>query len=668
MNLVLARSAKHSLHPSSFILHPFLLCSALALCWALTGCDNQPFPRFQGGIRPDGKPWKTTYRALPDEPRSLDPQVSYDVIGTAVVALIDEGLLEYHPFKSDPCELRPCIAETMPERTQNADGTETYTFHLKKGIFFQDDPCFPDGKGREMRAEDFVYAFKRITDPKSECPVSSDFQANIIGMAEAYAQARKAGRFDYDAPLEGVIAADRYTLQLVLKKPNPQILYWLAMQFTVPVPREAVEYYDGGVHDGVPREQFKFHPVGTGPFRLVEWKRRSVIRLVRNEHYHTTTFPEGGWSAEEDARFHRYIGASLPQVDEVQFAIIREAIPHWVLFKQGFLDSYVVSKDVFNSVLSASHALTPEYAARGVRLSKQVDPSTFYFLFNMDDPVVGKNQKLRQAIGMVYDEELAREIFSNGVDVNAQQLLPPGIFGYNPHARHPWKQHDLELARKLVAEAGYPGGIDPKTDKPLELQMALTADSAGARQKAEFEKRQIEQLGIRVRVIENTWEKQQEAMDRGAYQVTATAWYMGYPDPENLFMLFYGKNFPPKGNNTSRYHNPEFDLLYERMRNLDNTPERLAMIRRMSQILEEDCPMIPLFHNVAYALNQPWAPQFASNMFLNNGPKYVDVDVPLREAKLAQWNRRTYAPLWTGLALLGLCVGYGLKWARRHDG
>ena len=632
----------------------------------MTGCDIQPYPRSPGGTRPDGKPWKTTFRALPDEPRSLDPHVSYDVIGTAVLALVYEGLLEYHPFKSDPYELRPCVATAMPERVNNPDGTVTYTFHLKKGVLFHDDPCFPGGRGREMTADDFVFSFKRIADPKSECPVSSVFQANVVGMAEAYDVARKAERFDYNAALPGAKAVDAHTFQLLLKKPNPQILYWLAMQFTVPVPKEAVDYYDGQMHEGVQRDQFKFHPVGTGPFRLAEWKRRSLIRLVRNEHYNATVFPESGWPASEDARFKPYIGASLPQVDEVQFSIIREAIPYWVLFKQGYLDSFVVSKDVFNSVLSVAHTLTPEYAARGVQLGKLVEPSTFYFLFNMEDPVVGKNAGLRRAIGTVYDEDLANEIFSNGVDVNAQQLLPLGTFGYNPNAKHPWKQHDVERARKLIAEAGYPGGINPKTGKPLELQLALTADSAGSRQMAEFEKRQIEQLGITVKVIENTWEKQQEAMDRGTYQLTPTGWNLDYPDPENFFMLFYSKNIPPKGNNQSRYSNPEFDALYEKMQVLENTPERMEIIKRMNAILEEDCPVVPLFHNVAYALYQPWAPRFASNMFLNNGPKYIDVNVPLREAKRAEWNRRTYVPLWGLGALCALCVGYGVFWARRH--
>ena len=407
----------------------FVLVWVLGLVFA--GCDIRPFPRFPEGVRHDGQRWKSTCRALPEEPRSLDPQVRYDVIGTAVVALIYEGLLEYHPFKSDPYELRPCVATAMPENIRNPDGTETYTFHLKKGIYFQDDPCFPSGRGRELTAEDFVFAFKRIADPKSECPASSVFQSNVVGMAEAYAQGRAADHFDYKIPIAGLIAADRYTLKLVLKQPNPQILYWLASQFAVPVPLEAVEYYDGRVHDGVAREQFQFHPVGTGPFRLAEWKHRSIIRLVRNERYNASTFPEDGWPPSEDAQFRRYAGLALPLVDEVQFAIIRDAIPHWVLFKQGFLDSFVVFKDVFNSVLTAGHTLTPEFAQRGVYLSKQVDPSTYYFQFNMEDPVVGSNRRLRQAIGSVYDEELACEIFSNGVDINAQQILPPGIFGYD---------------------------------------------------------------------------------------------------------------------------------------------------------------------------------------------------------------------------------------------
>jgi ABC-type transport system substrate-binding protein len=634
----------------------------LFLCWGLAGCDTDPYPKANPGRQLP----KTTFRALPDEPRSLDPHVDYDMIGAAVVALVYEGLLEYHPFKTDPYELRPCIAKSMPRRSLHSDGTETYTFEIKPGIRFHDDPCFPGGRGRELVAEDLVYSFKRIVDPKAECPASAFFQANVVGMAEAYERARKAEAFDYQAPWAGAISLDRYTFQLVLKKPNPQILYWLAMQFTAPVPREAVEFYDGKVHEGVPRDSFKFHPVGTGPFRLAEWTRRSYLRLVRNEHYNATAFPEGGWPAADEGKLRRYAGAALPMIDEVHFSIIREAIPYWVLFKQGYLDSYTVSRDVFHSVLSQSQSLTPEYASRGVQLTKLVDPSTFYFLFDMEDPLVGGNPRLRQALAAVYDESLANQIFSNGTDVCAQQLLPPGVFGHDPKALHPYRLQNVEKARALLAEAGYPNGIDPKTGSPLEIMLAVTGDSAGARQKAEFDKRQLEQLGIRVEINEYTWEKYQEALDRGSFQMAPTAWVLNCPDPENFLMLFYSKNIPPAGSNQSRYRNAEFDSLYEKMRAMENTPERLSIIQRMNEILAEDCPFIPLFHNVAYGLNQPWVPRLESNMFLNNVPKYLDLDVKLRQAKIAEWNRRNYLPLWAGLGVLGFCAVYAFNWARRH--
>src|SRR5262249_25238782 len=145
--------------------------------------------------------------------------------------------------------------------------------------------------------------------------------------------------FDYDAPFKPVEEIDRYTFRINLKKPFPQIRYWLAFPFTTPTPREAVEYYDGQVHDGRQRPQFLFHPVGTGAFPLQTWTRGSLIRLVRNDNYNTLRFPTEGWPEEHADRYIPHAGKKLPLVDEIQLIIMRESIPAWILFKQGWTDS-----------------------------------------------------------------------------------------------------------------------------------------------------------------------------------------------------------------------------------------------------------------------------------------------------------------------------------------
>lgn len=639
----------------------------LLVLMAVAGCSNNPHPAPLRAARPDGTPWRVAYRALPDDPRTLDPQVSYDMLGHAVISLLYESPLQYHPFKTDPYELQPCLLAEMPRRVKHPDGTETYHFRLKSGIYFHDDPCFTatGGKGREVTADDLAYVFKRIADPKVECPVLSTLQEYVMGLGSAYEAARTSGRFDYAQPLKGIEVVDRYAFRLHLSKAYPQILYWLAMPFAAPVPREAVDYYDGKPHDGPVRPLFRFHPVGTGPFRVAEWRRNRLIRLARHERYAATVFPSEGWPHEAVARFGPMAGQALPFLDEIQFAIIREGSPRWLLFRQGYLDGAGVSKDVFSSVLTASQELTATYRARGVRLYRDAEPSTFYLVFNMEDPVVGPNRKLRQAISSAYDEDLDNDIFSNGTDLNAQQLLPPGVFGFQRDFHNPYKQHDLALARKRMAEAGFPEGRDAKTGQPLQLTLDVTADSPESRQHVEFQKGQIEQLGIRIKVVENNWAQQQEKVDVGHFQVVMYGWHADYPDPENFFFLFHSPNKPPRGSNHARYSNPEFDRLFSRMSTMDNTPERLELIRRLNGMLVEDCPCVFLNHPVYFTLNQPWCPRVSSNSLLAGGLKYVNIDVKLREERRREWNRAPAWPLWAGAAIgIGL-LAYGVYWNRR---
>jgi hypothetical protein len=225
---------------------------------------------------------------------------------------VQECLLEYHPFKTDPYGLRPCLLTQLPVRTEREGGGISYKCELKSGIFFHDDPCFPGGKGRELEAKDVEFAFQRMADPKVECPVVSTLQDYIEGLGEAFEAARKRGEFDYSKPVAGLRVTGRYSFEIRLKEEYPQLLYWLAMHFTAPVAREAVEYYDGKTHEGVARELFRFHPVATGPFRIAEWKRNTRIRLQRNAAYRTTTFPKEGWEAAQEGLLRPLAGRSLP--------------------------------------------------------------------------------------------------------------------------------------------------------------------------------------------------------------------------------------------------------------------------------------------------------------------------------------------------------------------
>lgn len=646
---------------SSAMRHFGSFLSALsALC--LAGCDNDPNVAPLHEKQANGSPWVVTYRAFPEDPRTLDPQVAYDEVSHAVNSNIYDTLLTYDPLLED-YHLQPMIGAELPIFETKPDGTATVTCRIKPGLFFHDDPCFPGGKGPEITSRDFVYAFQRMADPKVECPISSTMADYVVGFGEAYAAADQSGKFNYDAPFPGVEALDRHTFRINLKKPYPQMKYWLAYWFTAPVSRQGVEYYDGKVHNGVRRPLFRFHPVGTGAFRLQDWQRGQFMRLVRNPNYNTLRFPTGGWPANLDPQLARYAGARLPTIDEVQLIVMRESIPGWILFTQGWTDASGVGKDVFRSVIDAGRNLSPQYASRGIQLIKDMELDVGYAMFNLRDPIVG-NPKVRQALSLVYNAKAFNEIFGNDILHLTGQLIPPHMFGYEENFRNPWRETNVEKAREILAQAGYPNGIDPKTGRPLEIVLDSQAESATGRQMADFERTQFEQLGIRIRIQENLFSQMLEKQLKARYQMVFAGWNADYPDPENFFGLFYGPNIAPAGHNQSMYQSPEFDRLFEQMATMEDTPKRAEIIRRMNEILlVQDCVIMPIYNRVTYRLRQPWTPYFITNGIVSQygGLRYAVIDTKLREKLRAEWNRKNYWPLGVTLIVIAAVVVYGIR-------
>ena len=643
-------------------LHPLPLIAAL-IAALLSGCSNDPnVPPFQTQ-RPDGSPWLVRYGATPEDPRSLDPQVSYDNVSRRILEPVQECLLEYHPFKTDPYELQPCLLESLPLREARADGKIAYRCTLKKGVRFHADPCFGNSAAnRTVTSADVRYAFQRIADPVVESPALANLADYVTGLQAASDAAKKAGKFDYDAPFPSIEIVSDHEFVLHLDRAYPQILYWLAMHFTAPVAREAVEYYDGKTHDGVARDLFRFHPVGSGPFKIGEWVRGKRIRLVRNPDYNTTRFPTEGWEPARENELRPLANLPLPLVDEIQMTIFREVIPIFLLFRQGYLDGMGVGKDAFSSLMTPSRELSQKYRDRGVTLHRDIEPSTYYMHLNFEDPVLGKNKKLRQALSSAFDKESFVSIFFNNVPVPAEQLLPPGIPGHQRDFKNPYG-FNLERAKKLMVEAGYPNGRDA-TGKQLEIAIETTANSADERTWAEFEQRQFEELGIKVKINENTFARMMEKLDQGSFQIASgSGWGADYPDPENFFFLYYSKNTPPAGKNAGRYNNPEFDRLFEQMAVMENSPERVAIAHRLNDILSEDVPQILTQHKSLFALAQPWAPRTQSNPMLEGGLKYAVLLHAPREALRKEWNRPSYT-VPAALAVLGCALVLGLGLVR----
>ena len=346
----------------------------------------------------------------------------------------------------------------------------------------------------------------------------------------------------------------------------------------------------------------------------------------------------------------------LPFLDEVWYTIISAGQPVWLLFLQGYLDASGVPQEQFDRVVTKNLDLSGDFTKKGISLEIASDLSVYFLAFNMRDPLLGKNKLLRQALSVAYDTQLYNEIFMNGRAIDAQGPLPPGVFGYDPELTNPYKAHNLERAKKLLAQAGYPGGVDRNTGRQLELTYDIGSDSTRARETAAFDMRCFESLGIKMKLQVNTFSQYLERTHKGTFQMTSGGWMADYPDPENFLQLLYGPNAPPNPN-SSAFSDPEYDRLYEKMKTMEDSPERQEIINKMVKIVIEECPWIFNFHSPSYVLRHHWYKNGKAHSISGNYRKYHRVDPELRRIYRQAENRPNFRILAYGVFLLILiCV------------
>ncbi len=651
--------------------------SGLAFVAALAACSNDPYPGEDSAR-------KVFYTTFPEPPKTLDPAVSYTTAEHVILGNIYDTLLEYHYLKR-PYTLIPGLATGVPEPEPRADGRVVYRFELRPGALFQEDPCFelsrPGAGTREVVAADVAFQLARIADPAVNSPVVEPF-SNLVGFREfgkalAERRARDPGfaarpRHEQYAALggiEGVRVLGDTELEIVLVAPYPQILYWFAMQFTAPVPWEAVSAYDG--QDG--RDFFADHPVGAGPYRLAVYDKYARIALERNPSWYGTLHPE--WQAPgatypgegepEDVAAGRldprYVARPLPFIERVEFRREKELIPAFNKFLQGYYDASGIIRESFDKVVREDQ-LSPEMAALGMQLEKSVIPAVYYIGFNMDDAVVGRGagepgRKLRQAMSLVVDTKEYTRLFTNGRGVPAHSPLPPGIFGYDPAYRNPYRAVDLERARALLGEAGYPDGVDPKTGRPLRLTFDTPDTSARGLLTYQFHVEAWRRLGIDVEIAATNYNQFQEKVRNGAYQLFQWGWVADYPDPENFFFLLWSEMARTKngGPNTANFSDPDFDALFLAMKSRENDAERLRIVRDMRALLEHERPWIELFHPEEYALYHGWLVNVKPTGMSYPTVKYRDLDAVTRSQLRAAWNEPVAWPAYA-LAALGVAI------------
>ncbi len=598
----------------------------------------------------------------------------------------------------------------LPASAPQQDIAHTvYEIRIKRGIRYQPHPAFArgaDGKPlyhdltgeglagrfklgdfkdtgtRELNARDFEYQIKRLAHPRLHSPIFGLMADYIVGLKE-YAEILKGANKELTAkagkdawldlsryPLAGVEVVDDYTYRVRLNGPYPQFLYWLAMPFFAPVPLEVDRFFS---QPGMAERNLTldWYPVGTGPYMLTENDPNRVMVLERNPNFRGETYPTEGEPQDQADGLLKDAGKPLPFIDKAVFSLEKESIPYWNKFLQGYYDKSGIESDTFDQAVQMSSqgeaVVTESMHKQGIRLSTSVAVSTFYMGFNMLDPVVGgltdRARKLRQAISVAIDYEEYVSIFRNGRGIPAQGPIAPGIFGYrdgkegiNPvvydwDGKRPARK-SIEAAKKLLAEAGYPNGIDARTGAPLVLNFDVTARSVDQKSILDWMRKQFEKINVQLVVRDTDYNRFQDKIRNGNAQIFEWGWHADYPDPENFLFLLHGPQGKVKkqGENAANYENPEFDRLFERMKNMPNSPERQAIIDKAVTILRHDAPWLWGFHPKDYALYHAWFANLKPNKISYNTVKYQRIDTAQRAEKRREWNRAVLWPL--GLLLV----------------
>jgi len=593
---------------------------AVFLCLLLTACGRRDLDtlRFEGE--------QVLYGQTP-RIKGFDPARAGDVPSSVVIGRIYEGLLEYS-YLDRPYRVQPLLAAALPDVSE--DGL-LYTFRLRSGIYFQDDPCFPGGKGRELTAEDFIYSIKRVADLKNGSSGYWAFNGRIAGLDEFRAASAGSAPTDYAAPVEGLRAPDRYTLQIRLKEPYPQLLWVLAMHYSFAVPREAVEFYG---------ENFVNHPVGTGPYILAKWKSNYRIEFIRNPKWAETgrveLYPSDGPESARAAGLLEDAGKPLPFIDRIVQYVVDDPATTWMMFLTGQFSYSDISRDNWDAVITPSRDLVGKMKEQGIELLAGPTLDLYYIGFNMDDPVVGKNKKLRQALSCAFNPELLVQYYNGRItpvygplpDPLAGFKSAPTAYSYNP-----------EKAKKLLAEAGYPDGINPATGRRLELTLELGGATPDVRQVVELMAGMFDKVGIVLKASYNNWPAFLGKMDRRQAQLFQLGWVADYPDAENFLQLFYSANVSP-GPNHSNYVNAEFDQLYRQLRTMLPGPEKDRLCEQMADLIIEDCPWVFMYQPMEFAVLHDWLKNYSLHDFPYTLAKYRRVDNSALNRWKAQQGRR----------------------------
>ena len=626
---------------------------------------------------------KRPYQLIPLAASKMPDRIFYDAAGNALPADSNASEVAYTDYIID---IQKAIwFQPHPAFARNQHGG--YYYHALSGKDLKQVNILADFKhqaSRELSAHDYVYQIKRLAHPNLHSPLAGLLSNYIIGFAEyreavlAALENRPDGTWlDLRAlPMQGAVVLDELRFRIRVKGVYPQFIYWLSMPFFAPIPWEADKFYS---QPGMQERNISFdwYPVGTGPYMLTENNPNLRMVLEKNPNFHGENYPGEGEPEDYAAGLLKDAGKPLPFADRIVFSLEKESIPYWNKFLQGYYDTSAISSDSFDQSVELNSqgefALTDAMREKNINLASAVATSLFYLGFNMRDAVVGGSSQrarlLRRAISVAVDYDEFISIFRNGRGLPAQGPVPPGIFGHeqgragmNPYV-YDWVdgrpvRKSIQHARQLMKQARYENGIDQDTGKPLVLYFDTVSRGADTKALLNWMIKQFAKIDIQLVIRGTDANRFFDKLNQATSQIYQLGWNADYPDPENFFFLLYGPNSisVSKGQNYSNYENAEFDRLFDEMKNMQNSPQRLEIIRKMNAIVRADAPWVWAFYPKSYSLYHQWYKNVKPNLMANNTYKYRRVDPAQRAQARQQWNTPVLWPLYLGALVLLISV------------
>ncbi len=568
-------------------------------------------------------PEKVLRYAFPIAETGFDPAQLSDLYSRIVTANIFDALYGYD-YLARPVKVRPNVALGMPEIS---DDFRSYKVRIKPGIYFADDPVF-GGKKRELTAQDFVYSYKRIFDPKTKSPSYSDLdEEKMIGLAELRDHAEKPGaNFDYDTEVEGIRALDRYTIQFKLELTRPRFIYQLAdAGIYGVVAREVVEAYGDKIME---------HPVGTGPFKLDRWVRSSKMTFTRNPNFREEFYdaePAADDAPSQDI-FRRLRGKRLPLLDRVEISVIEENQPRWLSFLSADQDLLERLPNAFAYQAIPNNKLAPNLAKKHISMERTPSPDVTVSYFNMEDPVVGgytpEKVALRRAIALAYNSEDEIRLPRRNQAIPAQGPMQPMTYGYDPKFKTEMSEFSRAKAVALLEMYGYvdkdgDGWRDLPDGSPLVLEYATTPD-ASSRELNEIWKKNLSAVGIRIEFKFGKWPEQLKSARAGKLMMWGLGYSASNPDGSGALALGYGPSLGET--NLSRFKNVDYDKLYRQQSLMADGSERLMVMQQAVKILVAYMPYKFSTHRILTDMMQPWLIGYRRHPVAREFWKYVDID------------------------------------------